>query len=416
MIVGKGEGRAWGMAIAVLALGMIAAWWWLSREAEPLPTPVVTQPDAAVPGPPTDLPRLATPGSLVHATDPIPADVLRLLLSTPEGMRACVVRGPRDGLPLEAATCGAVDAPFEDARLAMAATEVEMAWIGGGEVTVDGARVWEGDAQAVFARGPRSIAVLTRDGALLHVDGEATARFEAPVRPAAASPALVWDRFLWLDGARVHAKPALEDHEAVEVGQVPENAEHVRGCKSGDALAVIVDGPIVHGVKQVAVTFADADGWSAPVGTEAGVFEYQISCRGREVALTWLVPGEGPGDTRRVVQARCTPGGCEKAEGRMTFAGSDPHVADLAGEVLVVWAGRDATHARLAPLVELDIAPNVELLPQPEAPVLSRHLFVRGGAAVLVHRTRDGLFATRIDAGGRAAALPVRERGALSAP
>lgn len=364
-IVGRDGGRAWGVGVAVLAIGIVVSWWLLRDDAgESAPRETAAH-DAGLGAAPA-LPMLAPPGSRVIGSDRIPeATELRLLVATPAGNLVCTVSGPADGLPLRAASCRA-----------------------------------SADAEEEAAFG--------RDG-----DGIA-----APVGEASA--VRMGDHDVWIEpegeAATLLARTANGTGAPVRVGAIGATSERIHGCVSSEGLALAVDSVLVHDVNRLFVAFRHGGGWTDPVAAEASVFDYRMTCRGRETALSWIEPGEESRETRRVVQIRCTPDGCERTEGRATFTGSDPLVADLAGKALLVWADRDATHARLAPLVELDTAADLSPLPQPDAPVLARHLFVRGATAVLVYRTRDGLFAVRIDAAGRATPLSVREPGALSAP
>ena len=435
-IVGRGDARAWGVGITLLVLGIAASAWWLSRGEEPMPVP---REDAGAAAEEASNPfdALAPAGSIVRGTDPVPTDVLRLSIQMPEGARACTIRGPEDGLPLEVASCAPVALPAGETVIAMAARDVDVALLHAGDVIVNDLALWRGDAVSAFAGSPSSlIAMLAPDDrtrAIVDVAaGAEPARYEAPAPNGPGSPDLVWSHLFFLERSqdppntrtgtggndRLFARPAASSEPAVFVGEVPDAIGRIQGCKSDTALAVVADAPAVHGVRRVAATFLDdvSGSWSPPIVADAAVFEYQLSCRGREATMTWLEPGEGAGDSRRIVQIRCTPQGCERAEANATFTGSDPTVGDLAGKVLLVWAARDATHARLAPLTEIDRREGLGALPQPPGPILARRLYFRRGAAVLVYRTQAGLFALRIDAGGRFAPLPVREQTALSAP
>lgn len=424
MVVRKQDARIWSVGVTLLAVAVAVTWWLLREADDPAPEPATTT--EAAPARSEESPaleQLAPAGSLVRATDPVPGAVLRLWMSTPgSGARLCTVRATADGGPtLEAASCVASSLDATDTKLAMAPAGADVAVARGAQlVALDGSTLFEA------AGGEVRAAFVTEDGAAAVLLGRPEGTFElvrtrrgaeeervAPL-PAVGpgSPMMVWDQLLWLErregaGDVLRARGVFGG-EPVEVGEVPPRSERIRGCRSSEALAVVVDGELVHGVKQLAVTFRDDRGWSTPVTAEAGVYDDQLSCRGREATLTWLEAMPAGGDTRRVVQARCTPSGCERSEAHVTFSGSDPVVADLAGRVLLLYADGSETTARLAPLVELDDAPAMEGLPQAEGAVLARRLFVRGGAAVLVYRTAAGLFAARIDAGGRASPLPVR--------
>ena len=78
----------------------------------------------------------------------------------------------------------------------------------------------------------------------------------------------------------------------------------------------------------------------------------------------------------------------------------DPTVADLDGRVLLVWAESGRTHMRLAPLGELANADDIDDLPSMEGPILSRHLWVRRGVAIVAERTTAGIGAMRVDENG----------------
>ncbi len=417
-VVSKGDGRARAVGVGLLAVAVVVAWWAASGGGEPAAR--TGAPDAGSEAPTPVFDALGPPGALVRDSDPVPTGTLRLWMSTPAGARLCAVGDAGDGPPLEGATCE--DAPLDATRTRLGASAPgapPLLLRGESLVALSGTPWWSGDADvtAAFVTGAGTAAVLAGDRLLRVREGEVTASLDAPPAVGPGSPALVWDRLMWIEGDRLFARPALVAADPVEIGAAPAEAERLRGCRSNEALAAAVHGRVVHGVRPVAVTFHDASGWSAPVASRAGVYEYDLSCRGREATLTWLEASEEGGDSRRVVQVRCTPEGCDRAEAPATFAGADPLVADLAGKVLLVWAAQDGTRARLAPLVELATAPDLGELPEPAAsPVLARRLFVRRGVAVLVYRTRDGLFGLRIDAGGRVEPLAVRERGALQAP
>ena len=439
-IVGRGDARAWGIGVALLALGIAASAWWLSRgdEAEPIPPAGDERAaDSTTDDNPFD--ALAPAGSIVRGTDPVPSDVLRLLLQTPDGARACTVRGPTDGLPLEAASCVPVALPADETSLAMAARDVDVALIHDGNVYVGDTVAWRGDAVSAFVESASSLVALLAPGRtreIVRVTGDTDpTRLDAPAPNGPGSPELVWGHLFFLERSedppetrtgtggndRLYARPVASDGPAVLVGEVPDAVGRIQACKSESALAVVADAPTVSGVRRIAVTFAgdEGGGFTPPIIAEAAIFEYQIACRGREVTLTWIRPSDGTGETRRIAQLRCTPDGCESAEANATFTGSDPMVGDLAGKVLLVWAAHDGTHARLAPLTEIDRREGLGALPQPPGPILARSLFFRRGAAILTYRTQAGLFALRIDAGGRHAPLPVRETAeqtALSAP
>lgn len=424
-LVSKGEARVWTVGVTLFALVLIFASWLYygggddaSETGEPSPE---AAPDASAPASPS-FDALGPAGSLIRSTDPVPAGVLRLLLSTPGGARLCTVDGPSDGMPLSHATCEPAEVEATAARVAAVDDGAPVAFVMPDALArLDGTMWWSGTPVHGWIASADHAAVLSAtDGARELVRLDATGevgRSDAPPPVGPGSPALVWDRLLWLertgdDADALRARDAF-DEETTLVGAVPAESTRMAGCRSSEALAIVVDGKLVHGKKQVAVTFLTDDGWSEPDAREAGIYEYEMTCRGSEATLTWIEPGE-ESDTRQVMQIRCRPGACEKTVGRAGFAGSDPVAVDLAGRVLLVWAEGGRTHARLAPLVELDRAADLPPLPQPASPVLSRHLYVRGGTAVLVYRTRgEGLVAVRIDARGEAQPLPVRERSAL---
>jgi len=423
-VVSKGDARIWAVGVTLLALALVLAWWLYEQQAEEggetEETPAEDEAhDAAVPT--AELDPLAPAGSLIRSTDPVPARALRLLLSTPEGARLCTVGGASDGPPLDRASCEPVEVDATQARLASVGQGAPVAFVLPDAVARPGGTAWwSGAARDAHVAGADRAAVLARtddarEVVVLDAEGVlSTVAAPPPVGPG--SPALVWDQLLWLERAgesdALHARAVLGDGEEMSPGPVPALSERLRGCRSSEALAVAVDGELVHGKKQVAVTFLTEDGWSPPHSAEAGVYEYAMACRGTEATLTWM-QADDAGDASQVMQIRCRPGSCEKVVGRASFVGTDPVAVDLAGRVLLVWASEGRTHARLAPLVELHAAEDLPPLPQPVGNVLSRHLYVRGGTAVLVYRTGEGLSAVRIDSTGDATPLPVRERSAL---
>jgi hypothetical protein len=200
----------------------------------------------------------------------------------------------------------------------------------------------------------------------------------------------------------------LESGARTVVGALPPGSEALRACVTSDAAVVVIDGRLSHGNRDVFVSFGTGDGWSELASGPARIFEPVTTCRGTEVTLSWLEPIDG-GRILMAHQLRCRPGQCEAAQERFSIAGADPIIADLAGRVLAVWNASDGTRMRLAPLTELDEAPDITDVHDPALRVLARRLFVRGGTAVLLLRTAEGTYGLRIDTIGSVTPLPVEE-------
>ncbi|MBW2460182.1 MAG: hypothetical protein JRH11_00960 [Deltaproteobacteria bacterium] len=192
------------------------------------------------------------------------------------------------------------------------------------------------------------------------------------------------------------------------VTPMPEEPEAIHVCEAGDTRVVAVDGNLVHGVRQTAVAFIDASAGSDAMLVETHVYAYHLACRPDEARLTWLeaaVEGENP--ILVVEQVVCTREGCETMQNRLPRTGTDPVVACIAGQVLLLSAGEDGTRMRMAPVTAIDDAPDLDVPPDGDFPVLSRALYARGGAAVVVLRTSRGVRALRVDATGVVRPLPV---------
>jgi len=201
---------------------------------------------------------------------------------------------------------------------------------------------------------------------------------------------------------------ATRDGDTVAVGPMPPAPEAIRVCESADVDVVAIDGDLVHGVRQTAIAFLGPTGLLGAVMTETHIFEYHFECRPEEARLTWLeadVEGETP--IYVVNQAICDRTTCRTVTSRVARAGTDPMVASLAGQVLLVYRGDDGTRMRLAPITEIAETADLEVSSDGDAPVLSRALFARGGAAIVTIRSTIGVRALRVDATGTVAELRV---------
>lgn len=192
------------------------------------------------------------------------------------------------------------------------------------------------------------------------------------------------------------------------VTPMPEEPDAIHVCEAGDTRVVAVDGNLVHGVRQTAVAFIDASGASDAMLIETHVYAYHLACRPDEARLTWLEAAvEGANPILVVEQVVCTREGCETVQNRLPRTGTDPVVASIAGQVLLLSAGENGTRMRMAPVAAIDDAPDLDVPPDGDFPVLSRALYARGGAGIVTLRTSTGVRALRVDATGDVRALPV---------
>jgi hypothetical protein len=349
----SGTGAIW----ILLGLGLVGVGIFMlvskgEDDAEPLEgRPREAQDAGAPPTVPPPGPALAPAGFLIRRTDEVPSATLTLAMSDEDGhARVCVVG--REALG---------DAPLDMARCRDATVE-EVAPTPRREPTEPHAY---GDVVTAW---------------LVHTEG--AAKDELFVRS--------------------------EDGRDVEIGDAPPSSERIRACRSASGLVLVVDGKLSHDARDVAFTFFDGGAWSAPVVGAAQQYETALTCRDGEATLTWLEAAfEGEAGITLVHQVRCRATGCEAGQSRVSVGGTDWMAADLAGQVLLVWASDGGTRARLGPLATIGREGDLGPVHDEDLPVLARRLFVRGGVAIVTVRTAEGLYGFRIDTTKRIAPLGV---------
>ena len=262
------------------------------------------------------------------------------------------------------------------------------------------------------------------------------------VRYALNDVALLWDHMVWerfdsKTGERHLMARKIGDKDdptadPITVGKLRDYArvenyeraeETIRGCKTNEALIVLVNGNV-----RDSVAFHVGDRWIEPLqlaGT-GGV----LTCRGTEATETRVDPLRGEALWKEQIrQDRCTAAGCqEKKVGvadlvhglREIAPGHQKSLAaaDLDGKLLVVWIAGSAGGVRmkLAPIEQIAAAPDVVLLDdmirggqvQRARQLNDIRLFVRPGYAVLLVGTAVGVHALRIDPGGQVSPISMK--------
>jgi hypothetical protein len=255
--------------------------------------------------------------------------------------------------------------------------------------------------------------------------------------------ALLWDHIVWQrydskTGARhLMAKKLGEGDDpikdATDVGKLwdfarvsnYEKAEDtLRGCKTKEALAVLV-----HGTARDSVAFQVGDRWVSPLQLEGTGGE--LTCRGTEATTIRVDTLRGDALWKEQIREdRCTPAGCQPRQvgvadllhGLRELAPGDQRslaAADLDGKLLVVWIAGAAGGVRmkLAPIEQIAAAPDVVVLDdmtrggevQRARQLNDLRLFVRPGYAVLLLGSSVGVHALRIDAGGQVSPISVKQ-------
>ena len=354
-------GIAAAIALAVTLMGEPERPAELASDGDAAADPVDASPEVQALG------WLAPAGHLVRATDAVPGSVLRILTADAGGdSRLCTVGRETGHTPLGEAVCRALGeeaarAEWDRLQGVSAETRATLTALGGQAVQLDGPVLW--------------------------------------LEPAGRG------RERWM------ARGADDGAPPVAVGSLPAGGERIRGCRTADALVAVVDGELVHGFHRVDVAFLTAEGWSAPVSETVAITEYTLGCHGTTASLSWLTVDADEAEAWLIHRVRCTPAGCERAEVTVPGSGSDPLLADLADRALLVWAEEGATRIALAPLEALGETTTLEGMPAPTGPILSRHLWVRGDAAVLALRTPRGITAAHILSDGTVHPLPVQTGG-----
>ncbi|APR84580.1 Hypothetical protein A7982_09929 [Minicystis rosea] len=255
--------------------------------------------------------------------------------------------------------------------------------------------------------------------------------------------ALLWDHIVWQrydkdSGERHLMAHKLGDSEdpmkdATDIGKLwdfarvsnYERAEDtIRGCKTKEALAVLV-----HGNARDSVSFQVGDRWVSPLQLDGTGGE--LTCRGTEATETRVDPLRG-GDAlwkEQIRQDRCTPAGClprkvgvsDLLHGLKELApGNQQALAatDLDGKLLVVWMAGAAGGVRmkLAPIDQIAAAPDTVILDdmtrggqvQRARQLNDIKLFTRAGYAVLLVGSSVGVHALRIDADGKVSPIAMK--------
>jgi hypothetical protein len=254
--------------------------------------------------------------------------------------------------------------------------------------------------------------------------------------------ALLWDHMVWehhddKTGERSLYAKKLGDADdptaaPVEVGKIAdyeriedyERAEQtIRGCKTKEALAVLVNGSV-----RDSVAFYAGGRWIEPLqlAGKGGV----LTCRGTEATETRVDPLSGDALWREMIrQDRCTPAGCQEKKvgvsdllhGLREIAPADARnfaAVDLDGRLLVVWVAGAAGGVRmkLAPIEQIAAAPDVVVLDdmtrgghvERARQLNDIRLFSRSGYAVLLVGTTAGVHALRVEPSGKVTPIPVR--------
>jgi len=211
-----------------------------------------------------------------------------------------------------------------------------------------------------------------------------------------------------------------------QAGTIPSKVKHVEACRTQDGIVLAMVGPDpkesagADAERVAAMAFAKGKRWHKAVsGTMAGATKpwsqpawRSFNCRGEEGTLTWLRADGGVG------QLRCTPKGCEAKQSEpLTTTGrkGEPRLADLGGRVLYVsvvggkapLAGLTETVVmRFAPVDKLDDAPPQVLVgDEDHAGLANLHssvgLLANDGAAIILVRSGDRVFAARIEPDGK---------------
>jgi hypothetical protein len=216
-----------------------------------------------------------------------------------------------------------------------------------------------------------------------------------------------------------------------QAGTISSKLKHVEACRTedgGTVLALVGDDPKesagASAERPAAMAFSKEKRWHKSVaGTMAGATKawsqpawWSFSCRQDEGTLTWLRADD------RVGQLRCTPKGCEAKQSEpISTKGrkGEPRITDLGGKVLYVsvvggkapLAGLTETVVmRFAPVDQLaKVAPTVFVGDEDHAGLAnlasSVGLLANYGAAIVLVRSGDKVFAARVEPSGEVTKL-----------
>jgi hypothetical protein len=217
------------------------------------------------------------------------------------------------------------------------------------------------------------------------------------------------------DIGKLHDYDRVENYERAE--------ETIRGCKTKEALSVVVKGRY-----QDSVTFNLGERWIAPLlmGGTGGT----LTCRGTEATETRVDPLRGDAAWKEQIrQDRCTPAGClarnvgvsDLLHGLRELQPGDQKTlaaVDLDGKLLVVWIAGSAGGVRmkLAPIDQIAAAPDTVLLDdmtrggqvQRGRQLNDIRLFARPGYAVLLLGSVAGVHALRVEPSGKVTPIAMK--------
>jgi len=300
-----------------------------------------------------------------------------------------------------------------------------------------GGYVWRNGQAVVLMLDP------ARPRALLHRLGAAGPAPDVRVplpKDLSAGPVLVFDEVVWVERASDGVQHLVARHVAerperdeplgprTEIGPLGSlDAEvELEGCRTAEALVVLVRGAPKGFHTDAAVAFRTADGWHTTVQVAVGSDSLGLTCYGPTASLSFvdtlgeepLAEGSAPGSPivgrYAIDRTQCTSAGCthQRSVVRLErFSRPSRYVlADLGRSVAVLWRSPlGDVRLRLGALETIDSAGDRTLFDDERhggfAWELARGtVFARAGRAVLLAKTSpeagDLTYALRLDASG----------------